>query len=103
MKSVVLIVIAVGSALAIGCGSGSSAQTISPPPNHQQRGTAVALAPEVAITKLETSEERVEYLHQLGKDSAFEPQKHADMLQKYSSDADQEVASAAKELLDRSK
>jgi hypothetical protein len=103
VKSAALVLIAVCSAFAIGCGSGSSAQTISPPKDHQNRGPVVAPSPEVAITKLETSEERVEYLHQLGKDSAFEPQKHADMLQKYSSDADQDVASAAKELLDRSK
>ena len=103
MKSIALAVIAVCSALAIGCGSGSSAQTVSPPKNHESRGPVVAPSPEVAITKLETSEDRVDYLHQLGKDSTFEPQKHAEMLQKYSSDGDPEVASAAKELLDKAK
>ncbi len=61
------------------------------------------MPPEEAITKLETSEDRVIYLHQLGKDSTFEPQKHAEMLQKYSNDADPEVATAAKDLLDGKK
>jgi hypothetical protein len=83
----------------VGCGSGTSAQTISPPKNH--RGEAKPMEPEIAITKLETGEDRVTYLHQLAKDSTFEPQKHAEMLQKYSSDSDPDVATAAKELLDR--
>jgi hypothetical protein len=103
VKRAALVLVVVCSAFAIGCGSGSSAQTISPPKNHESRGQVTAPTPEAAITKLETSEDRVIYLQQLGKDSTFEPQKHADMLQKYASDSDQDVATAAKELLDRGK
>jgi len=101
VKRAAFVLVVVSSAFAVGCGSGSSAQTINPPKNHEKRGQVVAPSPEAAITKLETSEERVTYLHQLGKDSTFEPQQHAEMLQKYASGSDQEVASAAKELLDR--
>jgi hypothetical protein len=43
------------------------------------------------------------FLHQLAKDSTFDPQKHAEMLQKYSNDGNPEVASAAKDLLDGKK
>ena len=101
MKRATLVLVLLCSAFATGCGSGSSAQTIDPPKGHEQRGQPAALSPEAAIAKLETPEDRAIYLHQLGKDSTFEPQKHADMLQKYASDSDQEVTSAAKELLDR--
>jgi hypothetical protein len=93
----------VGSAFAAGCSSGSSAQTVSPPKGHEHRGQAVPLPPEEAITKLETPEDRVIYLHQLAKDSSFDPQKHTEMLQKYSTDGDPEVATAAKDLLDGKK
>jgi hypothetical protein len=103
MKHAALIGLMVCSAFTIGCGSGSSAQTIKPPKGHEKRGTAVALAPEDAITKLETSEERVTYLHQLKNDPTFEPKKHTELLQKYAGDADPDVATAAKELLDGTK
>jgi hypothetical protein len=101
VKRAALVLVVVCSAFAIGCGSGSSAQTVNPPKGYEKRGQAVPLSPEDSIAKLETPEDRVTYLHQLGKDSTFEPQKHADMLQKYARDSDQDVASAAKELLDR--
>lgn len=103
MKRAALVLVVVSSAFAAGCSSGTSAQTINPPKGHEQRGQAVALPPEEAIAKLETSDERVTYLHQLGKDPTFDPQKHAEMLQKYSSGADPEVATAAKDLLDGKK
>jgi hypothetical protein len=93
----------VSSAFAAGCSHGSSAQTVSPPKGHEQRGQAVPLPPEETITKLETPEDRVVYLHQLKSDATFDPQKHAEMLQKYSNDKDPEVASAAKDLLDGKK
>jgi hypothetical protein len=53
------------------------------------------------ITKLETSQERANYLRELGRDSAFEPQKHVEMLQQFTNDSDRDVAIAAQELLDR--
>jgi len=84
---------------AAGCSRSASGQ-ISPPKGHETRGTPVAFAPEDAITKLETSEDRVIYLHQLKDDKSFEPDKHHEMLDKYASDADPEVAAAAKELLE---
>ena len=68
MKRAALVLVVVSSAFAAGCSSGTSAQTVSPPKGHEQRGQAVALPPEEAITKLETSEDRVIFLHQLAKD-----------------------------------
>ncbi len=103
MKRVALVLVVVCSAFAAGCSSGTSAQTINPPKGHEKRGQPVPLPPEEAITKLETPEDRVIYLHQLAKDSTFDPQKHAEMLQKYSNDGDPEVATAAKDLLDGKK
>jgi hypothetical protein len=103
MKRVTLLKIAVCSALAIGCSSASSEQ-VKTPPKGRPPGTPVPIVvPETAITKLETSDEKVTYLHQLGKDASFDPSKHSEMLQKYAGDPDQQVASAAKELLDRVK
>jgi hypothetical protein len=103
MKRAALIGVIICSAFAVGCGSGTSAQTIAPPKGHEKRGPAAALPPEEAITKLETSEERVSFFHQLGKDSTFDPKKHTELLEKYSNDPDKDIAAAAKELLDRAK
>lgn len=96
-----LIFVVFCSAISIGCGGGTSVQTVTPPGYPQ--GTQRELAPEVTITKFETPEERAIYLRELSKDSKFEPQQHTAMLQKYSSDTNQEVAALAKELLDRAK
>jgi hypothetical protein len=101
VKSVALVLVMVCSSFAIGCGSGTSAQTISPPPGAEKRGPVAAPSPEVSITKLETPEDRVVFLHQLGKDSTFEPSKHKEFLEKYAGDSDPQVAAAAKELLDK--
>ena len=90
------------AAFAAGCSRSASAQ-ISPPKGHEKRGTPVAFAPEDAIKKLETAEDRVIYLHQLKEDKTFEPDKHHEMLEKYAGDADPEVAAAAKELLEARK
>jgi hypothetical protein len=90
------------SVLSIGCSGGSSVQTSSPP-GYPQGAERRELPPEVTITKFETPEERAIYLRELSKDSKFEPQQHAAMLQKYSGDANQEVAALAKELLERGK
>ncbi len=100
MKPVALVLVMVCSSFAIGCGSGTSAQTISPPAGAEKRGPVAAPSPEDAIKKLETSED-VEYLHQLGKDSTFEPSKHKEFLEKYAGNSDPQVATAAKELLDK--
>jgi hypothetical protein len=87
------------AAFVAGC-SRSGPTQVSPPQGHEKRGTPVAFAPEDAITKLETPEDRVTYLHQLKSDKTFEPDKHREMLEKYSGDANTEVAAAAKELLE---
>jgi hypothetical protein len=90
------------AALAAGCSRTASGQ-ISPPKGHEKRGTPVALAPEQAILKLETPEDRVIYLHQLKDDKNFEPDKHQEFLEKLSGDTCPEVAAAAKELLEARK
>lgn len=99
MKRAALIGFVMCGGLAAGCSRRPSDQ-LQPPQGHEKRSAAVAVAPEDAISKLETAEDRATYLHQLKHDSTFEPQKHAEMLQKYAGDPDQEVASAAKDLLD---
>lgn len=99
MKHEALFAVVACAALAAGCSRSASAQ-ISPPQGHEHRGTPVALAPEDAIKKLETNEDRVIYLHQLKDDKSFEPDKHHEMLDKLAGDPDQDVAAAAKELLE---
>ena len=102
MKYEALFAVVVCAALAAGCSRSASGQ-LSPPKGHEKRGTPVAFAPEDAIKKLETPEDRVIYLHQLRDDKSFEPDKHREMLDKYASDADPEIAAAAKEILDSRK
>jgi hypothetical protein len=100
MKPAALAWVVLCSAVSLGCGSHSSAQTSVPSgfPNGVQ---PVALSPEATITKIETPEDRAIYLRQLKNDSNFEPQKHLEMLKKCANDSNQEVAEAAKELLER--
>jgi hypothetical protein len=104
MKHRTLSAAAIGAVLicsaAIGCSRSNGVMTKVPPgfPNGTQ---PVAPAPEVTITKLETAEERAQYLRKLKEDSTFDPQKHVELLQKYAKDSNEEVASAAKELLER--
>ncbi len=99
MKYRALFDLVASAGFAAGCGHSATAQ-ISPPKGHEKRGTPVAFAPEDAIQKLETPEDRVIYLHQLKDDKSFDPEKHHEMLEKYSSDGSPEVAAAAKELLE---
>ncbi|HET6325656.1 MAG TPA: hypothetical protein VFG04_13335 [Planctomycetaceae bacterium] len=99
MKLPTLLTVVICSAVSVGCGQSNGVQTKSPP--GFVKGVPAALEPEEAIQKLETPEDRVTYLHQLGGDKSFEPQKHAEMLEKYSKDGNEEVALAAKELLER--
>jgi hypothetical protein len=100
MKSSAFLVVVICSAVSIGCGQSNPVQTKAPP-GFGNGAPPVAPAPEEAITKLETPEDRATYLRQLGTDSSFEPQKHVQMLEKYSKDGNEEVATLAKELLER--
>ncbi|HEV8001445.1 MAG TPA: hypothetical protein VGP63_16270 [Planctomycetaceae bacterium] len=100
MRSSTLLAVVICSAVSIGCGQSNPVQTKAPP-GFANGVQPVAAAPEEAIIKLETPEDRVIYLRQLGTDKTFEPQKHAEMLETYSKDGNEEVASAAKELLER--
>jgi hypothetical protein len=99
MRLSTLSAVIVCSAISLGCGQSNPVQTKAPP--GFTKGVPAPLPPEEAITKLETSEDRATYLRQLGGDSSFEPQKHAEMLEKYSKDGNEEVAALAKELLER--
>ena len=99
MKSPTLLAVVICSAVSIGCGQSNPVQTKAPP--GFSKGVPATPTPEDAIKKLETSEDRVTYLRQLGTDSTFEPQKHVEMLEKYSKDGNEEVAALAKELLER--
>ena len=101
MQRICMVTLVVLSGFVVGCGS-SSTETHKPPAN-ARAGEAVAPEPELAITKLETPEEQIQYLRQLGQDSQFDPHKHVDMLKKYASDKNEEVAVVARELLDRAK
>jgi len=56
-------------------------------------------SPEFVAAHAESAHERANYLHGLGTDSKFDPKQHVEMLKKYESDPNPEVATAAKELL----
>ncbi len=94
-----LLAVVIFAAISIGCGQSNGVQTKAPP--GFVKGVPAALEPEDAIQKLETPEDRAIYLRQLSGDKNFEPQKHAQMLEKYSQDGNEEVASVAKEMLER--
>jgi hypothetical protein len=100
MRQPTLAIVVICAAVSLGCGSNNSVQTKTPP-GFAGGVQPAAAAPEAAIVKLETAEDRAIYLRQLGNDSSFEPQKHVEMLQKYAKDGNEEVASLAKELLER--
>jgi hypothetical protein len=99
MKLSTLLAVVICSAVSIGCGQSNGVQTKAPP--GFVKGVPAALEPEEAIKKLETPEDRVIYLRQLGSDKSFEPQKHVAMLETYSKDGNEELAAVAKELLER--
>jgi hypothetical protein len=100
VKRTAIVVVFIWSAIEVGCNSHTVPQ--SKAPRGRAAGAQVsASAPEVVITKLETSEDRATYLGELANDSSFEPQKHVEMLKKYSNDANEEVAGKAKDLLAR--
>jgi hypothetical protein len=100
-----IVFVAACSALVVGCSRGNAplkfqakadAPARSPTPQQQ-----VMMTPEFVASHMETPQETAKYLHDLAKDPKFNPKEHVEMLQKYSSDSNAEVASAAKELSDR--
>jgi len=104
VKRTCLVLTAACSTFLIGCSQASS--TWQPPASKGTSAVSAAVparpvTPESLIANLESTRERAAYLRELSKDSSFEPKKHVEMLQKYTSDTDPEVASAAKELFDR--
>ena len=64
-----------------------------------KEGNETRSTPEFVAAHAESSHERANYLRELGHDSKFDPKQHVEMLKKYESDSDSEVATAAKELL----
>ncbi len=85
--------------VSLGCGQSTPVMTKAPPGYHG--GTPTPAAPEVAITKLETPEDKAQYFRQLASDKSFDPQQHSELLKKYAADSNEELASAAKQLLER--
>lgn len=105
MKRSFLVQIAIYSALAVGCSKSNEPLKFQTKPDAPPRSLTpaqqVQMAPEVFIEHLETSEERANYLKELGKDPKFDPKQHAPMLTQYAGDSNAKVAAAAKELSDK--
>ncbi len=99
MKSLPLALVVLCS-VSLGCGQSTPVMTKAPP-GYPGGATPAPPAPEVAITKLETPEDKAQYLRQLANDASFKPEQHADLLKKCAADGNEELASAAKQLLDR--
>jgi hypothetical protein len=93
-----VLAVAIFSAVSAGCGSSVPQTSV---PTGYKNGQPAVPSPEDAITKLETPEDRATYLRQLSNDSNFEPQKHVAMLEKCAKESNEEVATAAKDLLER--
>ena len=98
MRQALVLTAVVLSWVSIGCGTSVPQTSI---PTGYKNGTPSVPAPEEAIAKLETPEDRAQYLRQLGSDSTFEPQNHVAMLEKCAKESNEEVATVAKELLER--
>jgi hypothetical protein len=98
MRHAMVLAVAISSAVSIGCGSSVPQTSV---PTGYKNGQPTVPTPEEAIAKLETPEDRATYLRQLGTDSSFEPQKHVGMLEKCAKESNEDVATAAKELLER--
>jgi hypothetical protein len=64
-----------------------------------KEGQETRSTPEFVAAHAESAHERANYLRELGHDSKFDPKQHVEMLKKYESDPDSDVATAAKELL----
>ena len=98
MKSLPLALVILCS-VSLGCGQSTPVMTKAPPGYHG--GQPTPPAPEEAITKLETPEDKAQYLRQLASDSSFKPEQHAELLKKCAADSNEELASTAKQLLER--
>jgi hypothetical protein len=98
MRHSMVLAVAIFSAVSAGCGSSVPQTSV---PTGYKNGQPAVPTPEEAIAKLETPEDRATYLRQLGSDSSFEPQKHVALLEKCAKESNEEVATAAKELLER--
>jgi hypothetical protein len=98
--------VALCAALLAGCSSKSSSGAKTPEElgikNFQKMGDFTN-SPEVKINQFQTPQARAEYLKSLGTDSNFVPKEHVNFLEQQSKDPDPDVASAAKELLDKAK
>jgi hypothetical protein len=102
MKRMHCLVTVLCSAVVVGCSP--TVATWQPPKGGQTKSVvavkvpAKATAPETLIVNFESKRERAAYLRELAKDPHFDPKQHAEMLEKYSNDADPEISGAAKEL-----
>ncbi len=93
-------------AFTAGCGSHSASSVRTSDPalkGFPGMGQAMAKNPELTIRGMQTPKEKAAYLQELAKDSNFDPKMHKEMLDKYSTDSDPDVAAAAKDLLDKAK
>ena len=72
------------------------------PVRGQTRSQQAQSTPEFVASHMESPQETANYLKSLAKDPSFNPKEHEDMLKQYSSDSNPQVASAAKELADKS-
>jgi hypothetical protein len=93
------------SALLLGCGGppqdlSKQVQTATNKSSFPiKEGNETRSTPEFVAAHAESARERANYLRELGHDSKFDPKQHVEMLKKYESDSDSDVATAAKELL----
>jgi hypothetical protein len=97
------------AALLVGCGSKQPASSSALKPSDlgakdfPKMGQSFANAPEMKILQLKSPQDRANYLKSLAKDSNFDPKSHVGFLEQQAKDPDQDVANAAKDLLDRAK
>jgi hypothetical protein len=104
MKPVLLSIVAICSAFALGCGGPPAEVSKQMEKAHHtefpvKQGIDRQTTPEFITAHAESPHERANYLHGLASDTKFDPKEHVDMLKKYENDPDSEVATAAKELL----
>ncbi len=66
-------------------------------------GQAFANSPEIKFQKIHSPQDKANFLKSLAKDSNFNPKDHVSFLEQQANDSDPDVASAAKDLLDRAK
>src|SRR5262249_22819291 len=103
MKRALFVLTLVGLSLLSGCEK-SNDVTKSLEKAHKsefpiKQGIEQKSTPEFIADHTETPKERANYLRSLSSDEKFDPKQHVDMLKKYEKDSNEDVASAAKELL----